>query len=141
MENDKITFSISNDLIAAAIEKQLNACLSLGQTDQNTIIISIVQQILKAKTRYGSRYALSGDGETFFDQVLRNKLECVVSNTIESVLEKNSATLKTIIEKEITANLHNIANYLVDSTVNKDKSPIRVNVNMEISNFANGKNK
>lgn len=141
MENDKITFSISKDLFAAAIEKQLDACLSSGQTDQNNIIISIVQQILKAKTRYGSFYALSGDGETYFDQVLRNKLEYVVSNTIESVLEKNSATLKTIIEKEIIANLHNIANYLVDSTVNKDKSPIQVNVNMEISKLANGKNK
>lgn len=135
MENNKVTFSIDNDLISSAIEKQINEYLSAGKTDKDSLILSIVQQILNARTTYGRGYSFSGNGETFFDGELRYKLTGIVSDTIKNVLEKNSSVLKTIIEKEITANLHNIADYLVDSVINKDKTPIRVVVNTGIHNF------
>ncbi len=134
MENNKVTFSIDNDLISSAIEKQINEYLSAGNTNKNSLILSIVQQILNARTTYGCGYSFSGNGETFFDGELRYKLTGIVSDTIKNVLEKNSSVLKTIIEKEITANLHNIADYLVDSVINKDKAPIRVNVSIGTSN-------
>ena len=124
MDDNKLSFSVDKDLIAYAIQSQLSEAAS----NKNELIVGIVQKVLNTKIDYDGRFTRCYDGSTFFERELQRKLQDITSNTIKDVLEKNSSTIKKLIEKEIMSKLHEIAAYLVDTITEPNPRSIRVKV-------------
>lgn len=125
MDDNKLSFSVDKDLIAYAIQSQLSEAAS----NKNELIVGIVQKVLNSKINYDGRFTRGYDGEhSFFEYELQRKLQDITSNTIKDVIEKNSSTLKKLIEKEIMSKLHEIAAYLVDTITEPNPRSIRVKV-------------
>lgn len=128
MNDNKLSFSVDKDLIAFAIQSQL----SEAAFNKNELIVGIIQKILNTKVDYDGRFTRGyNSGYSFFECELQRKLQDITSNTIKDVLEKNSSTLKELIEKEIMSKLHEIAAYLVDTTTKSNSYPIRINVEIK----------
>lgn len=129
MENNKLSFSIDKDLLIFGIQSQLSQMIENPNKDD--LIIKIVQQILNTKVNdYGSRTSATYC-PTFFEYELKNKLREVTSETIKEILNKNSANLKALIEKEIITNLGKIAATLAQSLVDEYNPSIKVNVDIK----------
>lgn len=125
MDDNKLSFSVDKDLIAYAIQSQLSEAAS----NKNELIVGIVQKVLNSKVNYDGRFTRGYNGEySFFEYELQRKLQDITSNTIKDVLEKNSSTIKKLIEKEIMSKLHEIAVYLVDTITEPNPRSIRVKV-------------
>lgn len=115
-------------MIAFAIQSQL----SEAAFNKNELIVGVIQKILNTKVDYDGRFTRGyNGGYSFFECELQRKLQDITSNTIKDVLEKNSSTLKELIEKEIMSKLHEIAAYLVDTTTKPNSCPIRINVEIK----------
>ena len=125
MDDNKLSFSVDKDLIAYAIQSQLSEAAS----NKNELIVGIVQKVLNSKVNYDGRFTRGYNSEySFFEYELQRKLQDITSNTIKDVLEKNSSTLKKLIEKEIMSKLNKIAAYLVDTITEPNPRSIRVKV-------------
>lgn len=128
MNDNKLSFSVDKDLIAFAIQSQLSEAVF----NKNELIVGVIQKILNTKVDYDGRFTRGyNSGYSFFECELQRKLQDITSNTIKDVLEKNSSTLKELIEKEIMSKLHEIAAYLVDTTTKPNSCPIRINVEIK----------